>query len=165
PVRLSRLAPSVPICTGGQAAGRGHGVQVFFGWILVGGAGRAVDMMQVVTGRQVFTSRLKGRPLLDSEGLAIGRIRDVVILPAGNEPPRALGMVVTVARRSIFVNFGRIAEVNVGGAHLRGGTVDLGRFTRRTGEILASELYGRHDGAGIIVDVAIARGEGRAGWE
>ncbi len=118
-----------------------------------------------MSGRQVFTSRLKGRPLLDSEGLAIGRIRDVVILPAGSEPPHALGMVVTVARRSIFVNFGRIAEVSVDGAHLRGGTVDLGRFTRRTGEILASELYGRHVGTGIVVDVAIAPGEGRLGWE
>ena len=34
-----------------------------------------------MTGGQIFTSRLKGRPLLDSEGLTIGRIRDVVILP------------------------------------------------------------------------------------
>ena len=31
-----------------------------------------------MTGGQVFTSRLKGRPLLDGEGLTIGRIRDVV---------------------------------------------------------------------------------------
>jgi sporulation protein YlmC with PRC-barrel domain len=34
-----------------------------------------------MSGSQIFTSRLKGRPLLDSEGLTIGRIRDVVILP------------------------------------------------------------------------------------
>ena len=41
-----------------------------------------------MAGDQVFTSRLKGRPLLDSEGLTIGRIRDVVILPSGgNDPP------------------------------------------------------------------------------
>ena len=41
---------------------------------------------------QVFTSRLKGRPLLDSDGLTIGRIRDVVLLPAaGTEPPRISG--------------------------------------------------------------------------
>lgn len=119
-----------------------------------------------MTGRQVFTSRLRGRPLLDSESLAIGRIRDVVILPAGKEPPRALGMVVTLQRRSIFVNFGRIAEVSIDGAHLRGGTVDLDRFTRRTGEILASELYGRPTGAGTVVDVAIVSAEQRRGdWE
>jgi CBS domain-containing protein len=119
-----------------------------------------------MTGRQVFTSRLRGRPLLDSEGMAIGRIRDVVILPAGKEPPRALGIVVTLQRRSIFVNFGRIAEVSIDGAHLRGGTVDLDRFTRRTGEILASELYGRRAEAGIVVDVAIVPSEQRpADWE
>src|SRR6266496_3300548 len=98
---------------------------------------------------QIFTSRLRGRPLLDREGLAIGRIRDVVILPAaGTEPPRALGLVVTLQRR-------RIVEISIDGAHLRGGTVDLGRFSRRTGEILASELYGRHTDAGTVVDVAI----------
>ncbi len=120
-----------------------------------------------MTDRQVFTSRLRGRPLLDSEGLAIGRIRDVVILPAaGTDPPRALGLVVTLQRRHIFVNLGQIAEISVDGAHLRGATVDLDRFTRRTGEILASELYGRHTDAGTVVDVAIvSRDQRRVGWE
>jgi CBS domain-containing protein len=117
--------------------------------------------------RQVFTSRLRGRPLLDSEGLTIGRIRDVVILAAaGTEPPRALGLVVTLQRRRIFVNLGQIAEISIDGAHLPGGTVDLERFTRRTGEILASELYGRHTESGTVVDVAIVRIEKqRVGWE
>ena len=122
----------------------------------------------VMTGHQIFTSRLRGRPLLDSEGLTIGRIRDVVILPGpGQEPPRALGLVVTLQRRRIFVNLGQIAEISVDGAHLHGGGVDLDRFTRRTGEILASELYGHHvEGGGTIVDVAISSSERqRAGWE
>jgi CBS domain-containing protein len=120
-----------------------------------------------MTDRQIFTSRLKGRTLLDSEGMTIGRIRDVVILPAaGPEPPRALGLVVTLQRRLIFVNLGRIAEISIDGAHLRGGTVDLRRFTRRTGEILASDLYGRQTKAGIVVDVAIVSCEQqRVGWE
>ncbi len=119
-----------------------------------------------MTDRQIFTSRLKGRPLLDSEGMTIGRIRDVVILPAaGTEPPRALGLVVTLQRRQIFVNLGRIAEISVDGAHLRGANVDLDRFTRRTGELLASELYGKRTEAGTVVDVAIVpREEQRAGW-
>src|SRR6266566_2472747 len=120
-----------------------------------------------MTGRQVFTSRLRGRPLLDSEGLTIGRIRDVVLLPAaGSEPPRALGLVVTLQRRRIFVNLGAITEISVDGAHLRGGTVDLDRFTRRTGEILASELYGKQAEDGTVVDVAIIpREQRRPGWE
>jgi len=117
--------------------------------------------------QQVFTSRLRGRPLLDSDGLAIGRIRDVVILPApGTEPPRALGLVVTLQRRRIFVNLNGIAEISIDGAHLSGGIVDLDRFTRRTGEIMASELYGKQTADGTVADVAITPAEGRrGGWE
>jgi CBS domain-containing protein len=120
-----------------------------------------------MTSGQIFTSRLRGRPLLDSDGMAIGRIRDVVILPGpGKEPPRALGLVVLLQRRRIFVNLGQIAEISVDGAHLRGGTVDLDRFTQRTGESLASELYGKHTDDGTIVDVAICPSEQqRVGWE
>lgn len=117
--------------------------------------------------QQVFTSRLNGRPLLDGAGRAIGRVRDVVIWPvAGSEPPRALGLVVGLRRRSIFVPFGRIREVSVDGAHLLGGTVDLDPFTQRTGEILASSLYGRRTPAGAVADVAIAHRErARHSWE
>jgi len=120
-----------------------------------------------MTSRQVFTSRLRGRSLLDSDGLAIGRVRDVVLLPAaGDEPPRALGLVVTLQRRRIFVNLNAIAEISLDGAHLSGGTVDLDRFTRRAGELLASELYGKHTADGIVADVAILpREQRRVGWE
>jgi CBS domain-containing protein/sporulation protein YlmC with PRC-barrel domain len=119
------------------------------------------------TEQQVFTSRLSGRPLLDSDGAAIGRVRDVVIWPvAGNEPPRALGLVVGLRRRTIFVPFGRIREVSVDGAHLLGGAVDLDPFTRRTGELLASSLYGHRTAAGTVADVAITQRElVRNGWE
>jgi CBS domain-containing protein len=120
-----------------------------------------------MTSGQIFTSRLKGRPLLDTDGMAIGRIRDVVILPGpGKEPPRALGLVVLLQRRRIFVNLAQIAEISVDGAHLTGGTVDLDRFTQRTGESMASELYGKHTDDGTIVDVAICPSEQqRVGWE
>ncbi|HEY5017350.1 MAG TPA: CBS domain-containing protein [Streptosporangiaceae bacterium] len=120
-----------------------------------------------MTASPVFTSRLTGRQLLDGEGMPVGRIRDVVILPtAGGEPPWVLGLVVTLQRRQIFVNLGRVAEISLDGAHLRGGTVDLRRFSRRTGEIFASELYGSPAGAGSVLDVGIARSERRRdGWE
>ena len=109
---------------------------------------------------QVFTARLTGRPLLDSDGRAIGRVRDVVIWPvAGAEPPRALGLVVQLRRRQIFVPFGRIREVSAEGAQLLGGTVDLDPFIQRTGEMLASSLYGRRTAAGTIADVAIVHRE------
>jgi CBS domain-containing protein len=116
--------------------------------------------------RQVFTSRLKGRPLVDGSGLVIGRVSDVVLLTAvGSEPPRALGLVVGMRRRSIFVGFGRIGELSVDGAHLIGGTVDLEPFTQRTGEIMASDIYGHHAGGGTVADVAIVRSDPRPGWE
>lgn len=120
-----------------------------------------------MTSRQVFASRLRGRPLLDSDGLTIGRVRDVVILPtSGHEPPRALGLVVTLQRRPIFVNLNGIAEISIDGAHLSGGNVDLDRFTRRAGEMLASELYGKQTADGAVADVAIVPGEQRrVGWE
>jgi CBS domain-containing protein len=116
----------------------------------------------------VFTSRLTGRQLLDSDGLPVGRVRDVVILPtAGGEPPWVLGVVVTLQRRPIFVNLGRLAEISANGVYLRGGTVDLRRFSPRTGEILASDLYGRAAGDGaVVLDVGITRSESRrGGWE
>jgi CBS domain-containing protein len=122
----------------------------------------------VNTTSPVFTSRLTGRQLLDSDGLAVGRVRDVVILPtAGGEPPWVLGVVVTLQRRRIFVNLGRLAEISVSGVYLRGGTVDLRRFSPRTGEILASDLYGRSVGNGaVVLDVGITRSESRrGGWE
>ncbi len=115
----------------------------------------------------VFTSRLTGRPLLDGEGLAIGRVQDVVILPtAGAGPPWVLGFVVTFQRRLIFVSMSRVAEISVDGAHLRGSAVDLRRFARRTGEILASELYGRPVGRGSVADVGIQpSGQRQGGWD
>jgi len=120
-----------------------------------------------VTEGPVFTSRLTGRQLLDGEGLAIGRVRDVVILPtAGGDPPWVVGLVVPWQRRLIFVNLGRVAEISIDGAHLRGGTVDLRRFSRRTGEILASELYGKPAGTGTVADVGMVPSERRrAAWE
>lgn len=119
-----------------------------------------------MTDAPVFTSRLSGRPLLDSDGLAVGRIRDVVILPAaGGEPPWVTGLVVTWQRRQIFVNLGRVGEISIDGVHLRGGSVDLRRFSRRTGEILASELYGQPAGGGTVLDVGIVPSEHRRGWE
>jgi CBS domain-containing protein len=90
-----------------------------------------------------------------------------VILPtAGGEPPWVTGLVVTWQRRHIFVNLGRVAEISIDGVHLRGGTVNLRRFSRRTGEILASELYGQPAGTGTVLDVGIVPSEHRrAGWE
>ncbi len=117
-----------------------------------------------VADRQVFASRLQGRPFMDGEGMTIGRVRDVVLLPViSGEPPHALGLVVQIRRRRIFVSLGRIGEITTEGARLVGGTVDLGGFTLRSGEILASSLIGKHVSEGTVADIAIAPRETRRG--
>jgi CBS domain-containing protein len=123
--------------------------------------------MSLTTTAPIFTSRLAGRRLLDGEGLSIGRVRDVVLLqPLADEPPRALGLVATLQRRQIFVSLGRVAEMSVDGVSLDGSSVDVGRFSPRTGEILASSLYDKPAGSMVVLDVGIARTEsGRGGWE
>jgi CBS domain-containing protein len=105
---------------------------------------------------------------MDGDGLTIGRVQDTVLLPAaGSEPPHALGLVVQLRRRRlIFVSLGRIGEITTEGARLVGGTVDLGGFTLRHGELLASSLYGRQVPDGTVADIAIApRETRRSGWE
>jgi flagellar motility protein MotE (MotC chaperone) len=91
----------------------------------------------------------------------------VVLLPVpGDDPPRALGLVATLQRRHIFVSLGRVMEMSVDGVSLDGSSVDLGRFSPRTGEILASALYDKPAGAGVVLDIGIAPAEtGRGGWE
>lgn len=119
-----------------------------------------------MTAEPVFTSRLAGRRLLDAEGMVIGRINDVVILQAaGSDPPRALGFVVAVQRRQIFVSLGRIAEMSVDGISLDGSSVDLGHFRKRTGELLASDLYDKPAGSGVVLDIGITPSATRRGWE
>jgi CBS domain-containing protein len=119
-----------------------------------------------MTPETVFTSRLTGRRLLDSEGLVIGRVKDVVLVPAsGTDPPRAIGLVVTLHRRQIFVSLGRVTEVSVDGISLDGSSVDLGRFSRRAGEMLASELYDRSVDGGMVLDIGIVQSPDRLGWE
>jgi CBS domain-containing protein len=114
----------------------------------------------------VFTSRLTGRRLLEADGMSIGRVGDVVILQAvGTDPPRALGLVATVQRRQIFVSLGRVGEMSVDGIYLEGSSVDLGHFIQRTGELLASGIYDRPAGAGVVLDIGIARAASGRGWE
>ena len=102
------------------------------------------------------------------DGLALGRLDDVIVAPSGpSVAPRVLGFVANVQRRQIFVNAARVAEIDTSGARLATGTVDLRRFQKRQGEILAkAELLDRRVGGEVINDVSIklVSGEMRA-WE
>jgi CBS domain-containing protein len=77
----------------------------------------------------IYVSRLVRLPLLDADGMALGRIDDVVVVPSGpTVAPRVLGFVASVQRRGIFVNANRVEEIDASGVRLRGGTVDLRRL-------------------------------------
>src|SRR5438046_3164972 len=92
----------------------------------------------------IYVSRLVRLPLVDTDGVPVGKVDDVVITPsAPGEPPRVLGFVAPIQRRRIFVNANRVGEIDVSGVRLHGGTVDLRRFQLRPGELLAKDLLDR----------------------
>lgn len=111
-----------------------------------------------------FVSRLVRLSLVDADGDLVGRIQDVVLVPAGREL-RVSGFVTNVHRRHIFVNINRIAEIEATGIRLRGGTVDMRTFQQRNGEQLAvADLFDTRIGDDYLVDLAIAPGPDRAYW-
>ena len=116
----------------------------------------------------VFVSRLVGLNLLANDGNAVGRIADVVIgYPAADSPPPVLGFVAEVQRRQIFINANRVAELDTAGARLLSGTVDLRRFKKRGGELLAkADLLDKRIGREFLNDIALIAtpGEMRS-WE
>jgi CBS domain-containing protein len=113
----------------------------------------------------IFVSRVLRLPLLDRDGVALGRLADLVLSPAGHRlPPRVLGFVATVERRDIFINANRVAAIDPAGVRLRSGTVDLHRFQLRAGEVLAKSVIGTpHDGD-VVQDLALTRTERPEGW-
>lgn len=120
------------------------------------------------TAAPIYVSRLVRLPLLDAEGVAIGRLDDVVLSPSGpGAPPRVLGFVAAVQRRRIFVNANRVGEIDASGVRLSSGTVDLRRFELRPGELLARRhVLDRPTGADVVNDLALQAVTGRfRSWE
>jgi flagellar motility protein MotE (MotC chaperone)/sporulation protein YlmC with PRC-barrel domain len=112
----------------------------------------------------VFVSRLVRLPLADVDGEPMGRIRDVVLAPSGNQL-RVLGLVANIERRNIFINMNRIDAIDVSGVRMVGGTLSVRSFARRTGEQLAvGDLFDTRIGDEQITDLAIAPGPDQAFW-
>lgn len=107
--------------------------------------------------RLIYVSRLARLPLLDAEGIGIGRVADVVLAPPGpTSPPRVVGFVASVQRRDIFVNANRVGEITGSGVRLHGGTVDLRRFHQRGGELLARrDLLDKPASGGLVSDLGL----------
>jgi hypothetical protein len=121
-----------------------------------------------VTSAPVFVSRLVGLPLHAPDGSSVGKLSDVILgHPGPDSPPPVVGFVAEVQRRQIFVGSNRVGELDVTGARLLVGTVDLRRFKLRSGEVLVrKDLFDQRVGREVINDVAIrlVAGEARS-WE
>src|SRR5258706_13698042 len=116
----------------------------------------------------VYAYRVMRLPLLDSDGAAIGRIDDIVLVPSlPTIPPRVVGFVASSQRRKIFVNAGRVTALDNAGARMRSWDLDLNPFKRREGELLVgADLLDRRIGHEVVTDLALRPTTGRvATWE
>jgi CBS domain-containing protein len=101
----------------------------------------------------VHLSALVGSPLLDRRGDRIGRVDDLIVRAAAGDHPLISGVVGNIGGRELFVPIDTIFEMRPGRIQLRGETLNLGRFERRSGELLLRrDLSGRH-----IINVVGAR--------
>lgn len=114
-----------------------------------------------------YVSRVARLPLVDADGETIGQVDDVVVAPAGRVAPRVLGFLTSVQRRHIFINAGRIGEIDSTGVRMRSGTIDVSPFRKRHGELLAmADVVGSQVGDRTVLDVGIAASESiGATWE
>jgi CBS domain-containing protein len=116
----------------------------------------------------VYAYRVMRLPLLDSDGAAIGRIDDIVLVPSSpTVPPRVVGFVASSQRRKIFVNAGRVTALDNAGARMRSWDLDLNPFKRREGELLVgADLLDRRIDHEVVTDLALRPTSGRvATWE
>ncbi len=120
-----------------------------------------------MAGDLIYASRIMRLPLLDAGGAAIGRLDDIVVIPAARGgKPRVLGFVASSQRRRIFVNAGRIASLDIDGARLRSWDVDLNPFKPKAGELLVSrDVIDRKVGNESVTDVALSQAtDGKQSW-
>lgn len=121
------------------------------------------------TPSRVFLARLAGLPVFDPQGDQVGRIRDVVVaMRSGNQPPRALGLVVEVfGRRRVFLPMTRVTTIDADQVIMTG-VVNMRRFEQRPTETLVlGEMLDRRVAiieAGVdavVYDVAVEQNRSR----
>jgi CBS domain-containing protein len=120
-----------------------------------------------MAGELIYAFRVMRLPLLDAGGAPIGKLDDIVVVPAAaGAPPRVLGFVATSQRRRIFVNANRLQHLDNDGARLRSWDVDLNPFKPRPGEMLVGrDIIDKRIGAETVSDVALKpSGDGRQTW-
>lgn len=83
----------------------------------------------------LYLSQVVGRPVRDHHDEPIGKVADL-IAALGTRYPPVTGLVVATDRRRIFLPWSSVASLDEGGARLRTGTIDIGKFRQRPNEIL-----------------------------
>jgi CBS domain-containing protein len=116
-----------------------------------------------VAGDLVYAFRVMRLPLLAPDGVAIGKLNDIVLLPSrGAEPPEVIGFSAAVQRRRVFVNANRLAELNSDGARLRSWDLDVNPFKPKAGEIMVGkDIIDTRVGDETVSDIALRQTEGR----
>jgi len=116
-----------------------------------------------VAGDLVYAFRVMRLPLLAPDGVAIGKLNDIVLLPTrGAEPPEVIGFSAAVQRRRVFVNANRLAELNSDGARLRSWDLDVNPFKPKAGEIMVGkDIIDTRVGDETVSDIALRQTEGR----
>lgn len=110
-----------------------------------------------MAGDLIWAFRVMRLPLRDAGGGQIGRVQDIVAVPAAaGGLPRVTGFVAESQRRRIFVNANRIADLGGHGMRLRSWDVDLNPFKARPGEVLIGrDVIDHRVGDETVSDVAI----------
>lgn len=83
-------------------------------------------------------SEMIGSPIVEREGERIARVKDVVARIREGTYPQVTGLVSNANGRDFYIPISRVAEMRPGVVRLASGTVDVGRFHRREGELLLS---------------------------
>lgn len=120
-----------------------------------------------MAGELIYAFRIMRLPLLDAGGAAIGRLDDIVLVPAAaGAYPRVVGFTATSQRRRIFVNVGRIASLDADGARLRSWDVDFHPFKPKAGEvIIGRDIIDAKVGDETVSDVALRSvTDGKVTW-
>lgn len=119
-----------------------------------------------------YAARLAGTGVFDPLGDRIGKVRDVVLVPQQNRPPRAVGFVVEVpGKKRIFVPVTKISAINTGQVIVEG-ALSPRRFEMRNSETLAiADLLERRvtfldgSGAAIVEDIGLEQQPRSKEWE
>lgn len=90
----------------------------------------------VGNGVRLYLSQVLGKPILDAQGTAIARVRDLIVQFGDTAHPPVSGLVARRDRRDFYLNVNRVGELSPRGFQMNAFTVDLRPFERRAGEVL-----------------------------